>query len=274
MRRILGTLALAVALGGEGQTEAQTLPQLSPYLLVPFAADRQGTTGGRFRTDLTIRNGRDVSQNVELRLLPSNTSNATTGGGPPVIIALPPRATRTYVNVVGELLQSPGLAGAILIKGTGPEPGENVFDPAARLVAAHRLYTSAPNGEGFCSQFSDAIPISDLQQSGEGIITGLRQDDHFSTPIGVVNLHTSERTFRVTAQKLPEPVIMDVVVPALSVRQRALPEGTLGSFAVRVELLHPGPVGDQPDWTAYGLSIDNVSADSWMQMLTPAEPLP
>lgn len=249
----------------EPQVVVQTL---GGYLLVPVAGNVEGIGGTHFKTDLIIRNGSNSFQNVQLIFLRANQDNSTPS--PTTTVAhMEALSTFTYEDVFGTLLRQTGL-GAILLKATDSELGDDLPAVPAKLHAAYRIYTAQPGGNGTTSQSGDAVDLTGSKYFEAGTTAGLRQDQSFRTNVGIVNLSPNAvRTFRVTASGgSGGAVTMDITVPPQSMTQRPLPAASLGNVTLRIELLFPD--GENPAyWTAYGSTVDNITGDSRLQMITP-----
>lgn len=280
---------------GGGKPEPDAIAQTQGgYLLVPIAGDVQGINGTHFRTDLIVRNAAKGFQNVQIRFLPAEQANVVSPAYPLLIANMEARSTFVFEDVLTRWLASSGF-GALLIKITDDgDRGDN--DPPAlasvtqgNLTASCRIYTEQPGGNGTTSQSSDAIDLTHSQYFSSGSTAGLRQDSDFRTNVGIVNLDPAlTRNFTVTmtsaeANRLPtRAIVMSVAVPPMSMVQRALPQVNLGNILLKVELARPvdpyDPLGANRGsqaaatpafWTAYGSTVDNITGDSWLQMITP-----
>jgi hypothetical protein len=243
MRSLFVTLLLLVT--------ARAYAKPAPNLIVPIAGNIHGAHGTSFKTDLTIRNSAAVAQGIDLTFLPADSDNSSGDGVSAALIQLQPHTTVTYEDVVGGLFARTGI-GSILIQ--APD----------RVMASYRIYTQQPGKEGTTSESADALPLSAGSDVSEDRIIGLIHDASFRTNIGIVNLDPTEtRTFHVTAVGSRDHATMDVAVPPMSVHQHPLPSVNLGYVTVDVALIG----APSRYWTAYGSSIDNVTGDSWLQMI-------
>ena len=223
-------------------------------LVVPVAGDVAGARGTHFRTDVTVRNRRDVPQDVQLEFLPTGPEFRTTLGA---------HETATFEDIVAGKFQTTGI-GAIVIKTMRGDAN----DAAGQLTAAYRIYTTTPRGAGTMSQSSNAIDLSRAsdQTSKMALAAGLEQDSAFRTNVGVFNGDADRaRDFRVTATGNHGSATMILTVQPNSTAQAPLPPVDLGHATVKFELLDDPPAA----WVAYASTIDNQSGDSWMTTAVP-----
>lgn len=220
------------------------LAKPSESLIVPIAGNIHGARRTWFKTDLTVRNSALVTQSVIVTFYPADSDNSSGDGVSSGLIQLSARQTVTYEDVVGGYFGRTGI-GSIVIQGSYP------------VMASYRIYT------GMTSASADAMPLSDASDVSEERIIGLIHDASFRTNIGIVNLDPMEsRTFRISVVGNRDTTI-EVTVPPMSVHQEPLPRRSLGHITVSVAIVGP----PARYWTAYGTSVDNVTGDSWLQMI-------
>lgn len=224
-------------------------------LVIPIAGSAEGALGTQWRTDLNVRNLRDVEQRVTMSF--NSADSFSYGPDVDTEVILPANSTTTFMDVVAKHFNKQAL-GVIYIN---PDFYDN-FDPAAQLAATYRTWTMQSVGRGTFSQSASAVDMLALPTDREPrIAIGVRLDADFRCNVGVVNIDYYPRTFRVTARSPAGSVTASVVVPGYSVTQVPLPPVNLGYVTVTIE-----PVdGVAGRWTAYATSVDNISGDSWLE---------
>jgi hypothetical protein len=155
---------------------------------------------------------------------------------------------------VGATLGKSGL-GAILITGV-TSTGD--LDSAAKLDGYSRIWTPQPGASGSVSQGFPSVSFFDSAGSVTAYALGNRHDSQFRTNAGVVNLDSAAHEWTVNVNGLLGERTFTVSVPAISMKQVALPTGTYGDLVLAFQT---GASGFW--WSAYGASVDNVSGDSW-----------
>ena len=86
--------------------------------------------------------------------------------------------------------------------------------------------------------------------------------------MGIVNLDSVQHTWTVHAVGQTKSATFTVTVPAFSVSQAAIPAGTYGNLFPALT-----PDADAFDWSAYGVSVDSVTGDSWQSHVVNPQPL-
>src|SRR5438552_7652201 len=110
-------------------------------LIIPISGSAEGALGTQWRTDLNVRNLRDVEQ----RVIMSFNSADSFSYGPDVDteVIFPANSTTTFIDVVARHFNKQAL-GVIYIN---PDFYDN-FDPAAQLAATYRTWTMQSGGRG------------------------------------------------------------------------------------------------------------------------------
>ena len=233
-------------------------------VVIPIAGDVEGANGTHFRSDITIVNFRNVTQRVELRWLPDNTSGAEIA---PTTIDVPAHSGFFSENFVTNVMTKSGLGGIEVVGVT--DTGE--VDDNARLHATARIWTPEPAVEG--GTMSQTFPAVIHTSSAGPLrwILGVRRSEQYRLNVGITNLSSSSQKFRVTAIGSNPPATetpIEFTMPSRSIRQISLPgEGTTGSFQVVVQNISSTPSTSFETWAS---SIDNVTGDAWSQIGFPA----
>jgi hypothetical protein len=225
-------------------------------LVIPISGSAEGALGTFWRTDLNVRNLRDVEQRVTMSF--NRAESFSYGPDVDTDVILPPNSTTTFPDVVAALFHESGL-GVIYIN---PDFYDN-YDPGAQLAATYRSWTKQPGGTGTSSQSASALDMFALSTGVEArVAIGIRHDADFRCNVGINNIdYYYPRTFRVTASSPAGSVTTTVNVLGYSVTQVALPPANLGYVTVTIEPID----GVYGRWTAYATSIDNTSGDSWLE---------
>ena len=255
-------------LPGPAQPEVVFEDGVGASFLFPVAGSVDGVNGARFRTEVTIVNFKDDTQEVLVEFLPR-------GGSAPSVhrIILDGRKFRFWDDFVATELGRPGLLGALTFRAVFT--GTTVSDDTARLNAFARIWTQIPDSNGTSSISLPAVFDADLGLPGDALesafIIGLRQDAQYRTNIGIVNLENFDRTFRVepsnSVPSNPAPSF-NVLVRARSMDQVAMPAGYFGGVTFKVTPLEAGR------WSAYAASVDNYSGDGWVSRAQYSTPRP
>ncbi|HEX8171031.1 MAG TPA: hypothetical protein VF824_10875 [Thermoanaerobaculia bacterium] len=231
-------------------------------MVIPIAGEVQGNNNTHFRSDISIINFRDVTQNIELRWLPEGESGEDLE---PFRIELPARSGFFSENFVATVMKRSGLGG-IEIVGVN---ADGSIDENARIHVTSRIWTPEPNvPNGTMSQTFPAV----IHTSAAGPlrwIFGVRRSDQYRLNAGITNLSSSAQRFRVTAVGstggAETPVEFEM--PSRSIRQITLAGAGTGSFQVVVQNISPTPSSSFEAWAS---SIDNVTGDAWSQIAFPA----
>jgi hypothetical protein len=248
-----------------GEPRTNTLLEPVPataQLLIPAAGSVEGANGTFFRSDIMVRNFRDVVQRVELRWLPQ----AGAAGAAPVFVDIPVRSSIGSEDFVGEILHQTGL-GSIVV--TGVTAG-GATDVAARLTAASRIWTPQPGTTGTTSQSLPAVPMATIGGAEHATIIGVRRDARYRVNVGIVNVDpVRTQTLRVEVPtsllSLP-PEVYEVTVPPLSMQLIAL-NALLRQPLSEVRVSNESAAAVRSSsWIAFASSVDNVTGDAWSEL--------
>jgi len=88
---------------------------------------------------------------------------------------------------------------------------------------------------------------------------GLRHDSQYRTNVGIVNTDSVARTWTVGINGLHGSGSFTITVPAVSMKQVAVPNALYGDLVIT---LQSDGVGFW--WSAYGASVDNITGDGWV----------
>ncbi|HEU4522097.1 MAG TPA: hypothetical protein VFT12_08850 [Thermoanaerobaculia bacterium] len=227
--------------------------------LFPVAGNVEGANGTHFRSEVTLANYKGQDQEILVEFLEEGATVPYTAQR----VTLEAGKFYFWDDFVGTMLQRTGKLGAIVIRAV--ISGTTVTDGSAQINGYSRIWTPQANGPGTSSISLPAVPEADLGATGNGTasasILGVRQDTQYRTNIGIVNLAPVDRTFNVTIRgtvPMPAPLTLSVTVPARSMDQFAVPEGSFGSLSITITPTSSG------QWSAYAASVDNQSGDGWV----------
>lgn len=228
----------------------------APTILIPAAGSVQGGNGTFFRSDLTVLNYRNSTQDVQFQWLPQGSSGSAVA---PFTVTMGAMTGVTSEDFVASILHQTGL-GAILITGV---TSTGAPDSSAHLMATSRIWTPQANTTaGTNSQQFDGIPLTAI---GNGTLTivGQRRDDRYRTNVGIVNLDSQQQTFRIDLQSSVGTESQTVVVPAMSLSQVSLPGP---NSTLPLQILVTSTSSTSANFMAYGSSVDNVTGDAWSSL--------
>jgi hypothetical protein len=150
--------------------------------------------------------------------------------------------------------------------------GSIILDSATPvLTATYRTSSVLPGrGSGTVGRSGEAIDLGTLPGDDvRRIAIGVRHDQFFTCRVGIWAEWYGSRRFLVTATSDEGSVMIDVSVAGYSVAEVALPKANLGYVTVTVEPLDALPSFPATKWTAYAISFDNRSGDSWVETAWP-----
>jgi hypothetical protein len=216
------------------------------------AGSLAGANGTFFHSDVSIANYRSSAQILAIGWLAQGVDNTNE---PLSYFSIPANTTLFLDDFVAATLHKSGF-GAVIVVGVDNFHNN---DGAAVLDGQSRIWTLQPSSTGKVSLGLPAVDLLDAFGNSSGFALGLRQDASAHTNVGIVNLDSVDHTFSVTAKGLSKTATFTVTVKAYSVTQAAIPAGTYGDLFLGIV-----PDVDGFAWSAYGVSIDNVSGDSWV----------
>lgn len=220
-------------------------------LVFAAAGSVQGAGGTYFRSDVTLINYRSVSQRVAVGWIAQGVDNSA---APLQYITLDANTPHIFHDFVSATLGKSGL-GAIFITGV---LSNGDLDSSAKLDGYSRIWTPQPGASGSVSQGFPSVAVADSIGTLTAYAAGNRHDSQFRSNAGVVNLDSAAHDWTVHVNGLLGERTFTVSVPAISMKQVAVPAGTYGDFVLSFQTNAAGIF-----WSAYGASVDNVSGDSW-----------
>ena len=238
--------------------------QAQQAAVIAIAGNAASANGTYFRSDVSVLNWRNQSQDVDVAWLaqgqdgtdaptfkisvPSTALDRTTG-----LINVPP----TIPDFVGRLGLS-GIGSLLLI---GVDSNGNV-DSQASIDTFSRIWTYQPGSQGTVSQSLPSTALNDIGGTLSAA-AGLRQDSNYRTNVGIVNLDTQANDFTVGARGDRKSMSFSVHVPPLSMLQVPLPAGEYGSVTAGFVSPRTGI-----RWVGYGSSVDQITGGGWISQAT------
>lgn len=234
-------------------------------VLIPVAGSTPGGGGTFLRSDVHLINLRDVAQRVELHWMPQGG----VGGTSVRTLDVPALSGIYSEDFVANIMNEDGLGGIQVVGVTQ----SGLFDPAARLHVASRIWTPRPDGaDGTYSQSFPSVVLPLATESNIKAIFGLRHGVQHRLNIGISNPSQASQTFRVTVRVSTltgqETVQSEIVLGAMSIEQRGVTLSAEGVVQVLVERIAGG---SSEDWQAWASSVDNDSGDAWSNLGFPVE---
>ncbi len=243
--------ARTVESGQPRSREAIYIDRSLTAFLFQGAGSVAGSNGTFFHSDVAISNYRATAQKIAIGWLPQGVNNANEQLQ---YFSVPANTTAFLDDFVAATLGKSGF-GAVLVFGVTSSFNN---DSTANLDGQSRIWTFQPNSSGKVSLGLPAVDLEDELGNSPGFALGLRQDGTAHTNVGIVNLESVDHNFTVTAHGLTKTATFVVTVKGFSVSQVAIPAGTYGDLFLQI-------VADQDfiTWSGYGVSIDNITGDSW-----------
>ena len=242
-------------------------------VLLPVVINTPGLNGTFFKTDGFFANFRNVNQEVLVRFIPAGVSGS---GQPPLRASLSALTNVTAVDLLGpESLLSRTGVGAFLI--TAVLPGTSTVDTSAQLLALFRIWTPQPGSAGTTSFGAWGPPSDNIHGFNGAIALGLRQNTAFRTNVGIVNLDpVNTRSWTVTILTGGTPTSSTIALGPLSMQLVAVPTTITQSQNgyLSVTFVPSATPGTDFRWSAFGVTADNVTGDSWLSLATQSATLP
>jgi hypothetical protein len=242
-------------------------------ILLPVVINAPGLNGTFFKTDGFFGNFRNINQEVLVRFVVQGVSGA---GQPPLRLSIDALANIAADDILGpesELARTG--VGALLI--TAVLPGTNTVDTSGRLLSLFRIWTPQPGSAGTTSFGAWGPPSDNIHGFNGAIALGLRQNTAFRTNVGLVNLDpVNTRSWTVTILSSGTPTSFAVALPPLSMQLVAVPATITPSRNgyIAVLFVPSATPGTDFRWSAFGVSADNITGDSWLNLATQAATLP
>lgn len=242
-------------------------------VLLPVVINTPGLNGTFFKTDAFFANFRNINQEVLLRFIPQGVSAA---GQPALRTSIGALTNDAAVDLLGpeSSLSRTGVA-ALLI--TAVLPGTDTVDTSAQLLALLRIWTPQPGSAGTTSFGAWGPPSDNIHGLNGAIALGLRQNAAFRTNIGIVNLDpVNTRSWTVTIRSGGTPTSFTVALEPLSMQLIAVPATIIPSEKGYLSVTYVPFANPGTDfrWSAFGVTADNVTGDSWLSLATQSATLP
>lgn len=240
-------------------------------ILLPVVINTPGLNGTFFKTDAFFANFRNVDQEVLVRFLPEGASAA-----PPLRLSI-----SALTNIAAVDLLGPGSdlarngVGALLI--TAVLQRTDIVDQSAKLLGQFRIWTPQPGSPGTVSFGAWGPPSDNIHGLNGAIALGLRQNAAFRTNVGIVNLDpVNTRTWAVTVRSGGTPITFTITLLPLSMQLVAVPTTITptGNGYLSVTFAPFDTPGTDFRWSAFGVTADNITGDSWLSMATQSANLP
>lgn len=212
----------------------------------------QGKNGTFFHSDAMIANYGASAQTIAVAFLAQGVDNSNE---PVQYFTLPANTTAALEDYVAQTLGKSGF-GAVVVIGSDTQGNP---DSSATLDGQSRIWTFQPGSAGKVSLGLPAVDLKDEIGNATGFALGLRNDATARTNIGIVNLDTVSHTWTIHVFGENKTATFSVTVPPYSVVQAAVPDGNYGNLFFSI-----APEADGFYWSAYGVSVDNITGDSWV----------
>jgi hypothetical protein len=243
-------------------------------ILLPVIINASGLNGTFFKTDGFFANFRNANQEVLVRFVTSGVSGA---GETPMRLSINALTNIAAIDLLGpeSNLARTGVF-ALLI--TAVLPGTNTVDTNGRLLAMFRIWTPQPGSTGTTSFGAWGPPSDNIHGFNGAIALGLRQNTAFRTNLGLVNLDpVNTRSWTVTILTGGTPTSFAIALAPLSMQLVAVPALITPSQKegyISVLFVPSATPATDFRWSAFGVSADNVTGDSWLNLATQSATLP
>jgi hypothetical protein len=242
-------------------------------VLLPVVINASGLNGTFFKTDGFFANFRNINQEVLVRFI---TQGVSAAGQPPLRLSIDALANIAAADLLGpESDLSRTGVGALLI--TAVVQGTNTVDTSAQLLAQFRIWTPQPGSAGTASFGAWGPPSDNIHGSNGAIALGLRQNAAFRTNIGIVNLDpVNTRSWTVTIRSTGTPTSSTIALAPLSMQLTAVPATITPSPNGYLAVTYVPSATPATDfrWSAFGVTADNITGDSWLSLATQSASLP
>jgi hypothetical protein len=242
-------------------------------LLLPVVINAPGLNGTFFKTDGFFANFRNIKQEVLIGFI---TQGVSASGQPALRETIDALAIISATDLLGPEsdLSRTGVF-ALLI--TAVLPGTSTVDTSAQLLGQFRIWTPQPGSAGTTSFGAWGPPADNIHGLNGAIALGLRQNAAFRTNIGIVNLDpVNTRSWTVTILSSGTPTSFTITLPPLSMQLIAVPATISPSQNgyLSVTYVPFNTPGTDFRWSAFGVTADNVTGDSWLLLATQSATLP
>jgi hypothetical protein len=270
-----GPIADSVA-GGATAGPLRTAAGFGPdsEILLPVVINASGLNGTFFKTDGFFANFRNSNQEVLLRFVTSGVSGA---GQTPIRNTINALTSVSAVDVLGPESGELARSGVFALLITAVLPGTNTVDPNGKLLAMFRIWTPQPGSAGTASFGAWGPPSDNIHGFNGAIALGLRQNAAFRTNVGLVNLDpVNTRSWTVTILSAGTPTTITIALAPLAMQLIAVPATITPSpnGYVSVLFVPAATPGTDFRWSAFGVTADNITGDSWLNLATQSATLP
>jgi hypothetical protein len=242
-------------------------------VLLPVVINSPGLNGTFFKTDGFFANFRNINQEVLVRFITQGVS----GVGQPALR----ESIGALSNIAADDIFGPesglSLNGVAALLITAVLPGTNTVDTSAQLLAMFRIWTPQPGSAGTTSFGSWGPPSDNIHGLNGAIAIGLRQNAGFRTNVGIVNLDpVNTRSWTVTIRSSGTPTSFTIALAPLSMQLVAVPATITPSQNgyLSVTYVPSATPGTDFRWSAFGVTADNITGDSWLSLATQSATLP
>lgn len=265
-----------LAQGPSPDAEARPLSPASGFgpdseVLLPVVINSPGLNGTFFKTDGFFANFRNLDQEVLVRFIPQGVS-----AGPPLRESIGALTNISAVDVLGpESDLARNGVGALLL--TSVLPGTSTPDTSAQIHSSFRIWTQQPGSAGTTSFGAWGPPSDNIHGFNGALVLGCRQNAAYRTNVGIVNLDpVNPRTWTVTIRSSGNPTTLTIALTPLSMQLVAVPTTITPSQDgyLSITFLPAATPGTDFRWSAFGVTADNITGDSWLSLATQAALLP
>jgi hypothetical protein len=264
-----------IAVGSAAVQPPRTAAGFAPdsEVLLPVVINASGLNGTFFKTDGFFANFRNTNQEVLVRFVTQGVSGA---GQTPLRLSVNALTNIAAVDLLGpESDLSRTGVGALLI--TAVLPGTNTVDTNGKLLSMFRIWTPQPGSAGTTSFGAWGPPSDNIHGFNGAIALGLRQNTAFRTNVGLVNLDpVNTRSWTVTILSAGTPTSFPIALAPLSMQLIAVPATITPSPNGYISVLFVPSATPATDfrWSAFGVTADNITGDSWLNLATQSATLP
>ena len=270
-----GAMADSIA-GGAMAGPLRTAAGFGPdsEILLPVVINASGLNGTFFKTDGFFANFRNSNQEVLLRFVTSGVSGA---GQTPIRTSINALTSVAAVDLLGPDSGELARSGVFALLITAVLPGTNTVDTNGKLLSMFRIWTPQPGSAGTASFGAWGPPADNIHGFNGAIALGLRQNAAFRTNFALVNLDpVNTRSWTVTILSAGSPTAIPIALAPLSMQLIAVPATITPSPNGYISILFVPSAAPATDfrWSAFGVTADNVTGDSWLNLATQSATLP
>ena len=243
-------------------------------ILLPVVINASGLNGTFFKTDGFFANFRNANQEVLLRFVTSGVSGA---GQTPIRTSINALTSVAAVDLLGPESGQLARSGVFALLITAVVPGTNTLDTNGKLLGMFRIWTPQPGSAGTASFGAWGPPSDNIHGFNGAIAVGLRQNTAFRTNFCLVNLDpVNTRNWTVTILSAGAPTAVPISLAPLSMQLIAVPATITQSPNGYISLLFVPSATPATDfrWSAFGVTADNITGDSWLNLATQSATLP